>query len=252
MQRSERHILGKNNQEAERIIELKNLNTYYGRSHILQGLSMYVNKHEAVSILGRNGVGKTTTIRSILGLITSRSGEIIIGGEETSSWPPHKIVRKGIAYIPAERHIFPGLTVEENLRLASKPQKGERSWTIEKVYNRFPVLAQRNKQDGSTLSGGEQQMLAIGRGLVGNPLVMLLDEPTQGLAPILVKEIVLPILQSCVQEGLTVLFVEQNYKIALEVGSRHYLMKIHGQISQVATTIELRNDEEIVKRHLSV
>jgi branched-chain amino acid transport system ATP-binding protein len=252
MKRSEVHILEQNNQQTERIIELRNLNTYYGRSHILQGLSMHVSRHEAVSILGRNGVGKTTTIRSILGLITSRFGEIIIGGEETSKWPPHKIVRKGIAYIPAERQIFPGLSVEENLRLAFKPKKGETGWTVEKIYNRFPVLAQRNKQDGSTLSGGEQQMLAIGRGLVTNPLVMLIDEPTQGLAPILVKDIVLPILRSCVQEGLTILFVEQNYKIALEVGTRHYLMKIHGQISQVATTEELKNDEELVKRHLSV
>jgi branched-chain amino acid transport system ATP-binding protein len=234
------------------MLEIKDLHTYYGRSHIIQGLSMYINRREAVSILGRNGVGKTTTIRSILGLSPPRSGQIKIDGEDTSNWATHEIVRKGIAYVPSDRHIFPGLSVEENLKLAAKHTKGEKAWSLEKVYGHFPVLQGKNKQEGSTLSGGEQQMLAIGRALICNPLFMLLDEPTQGLAPILVKEIIQPILLYCVQEGLTLLLVDQNYRVALQIASRHYLMGTNGKIRRIATYEEMKDDDEIIKKHLSV
>lgn len=244
--------MAQNNQESNKIVEIKDLHTYYGRSHVIQGLSMYINKHEAVSILGRNGVGKTTTLRSIMGLTPPRSGQIKIARENTTTWPPHKIVRKGIAYIPAERHIFPGLSVEENLKLAAKPAKDGKGWTLEKVYSHFPALGARNRQDGSTLSGGEQQMLAVGRALMSNPVIILLDEPTHGLAPILIKEAIQPILLFCIRDGLTLLLVEQNYRTALQVAARHYLMSTNGKIGQIATTKELMADPEIIKKHLSV
>lgn len=238
--------------EARKILEIENLQTYYGRSHVIQGLSMWVDVHEAVSILGRNGVGKTTTLRSILGLTPPRSGRIKIDGEEVTRWPPHRVARKGIAYVPAERHIFPGLSVEENLKLAEVPAKSEKGWTIDKVYHQFPVLEKRNKQDGSTLSGGEQQMLAVGRGLMSNPIMMLLDEPSQGLAPLLVAEVIEPILLVCLEHGQTLLLVEQNYSMALKVASRHYLMGTKGVISRTATSKELAENGDIVKKHLSV
>lgn len=234
------------------ILELKEIHTYYGRSHIIQGLSMYLNRHEAVSILGRNGVGKTTTLRSILGLTPPRSGSVIIEGEETSKWPTHRIIRKGMAYVPAERHIFPGLSVEENLILAQRQGSGKDFWTMERVFSQFPVLGARKRQDGSTLSGGEQQMLAIGRALMGNPIIMLLDEPSQGLAPILVNEVISPILELCVKSGLTLLLVEQNYRMALKVASRHYLMGTKGMISGTATSAELMADKDLIKKHLTV
>ena len=241
-----------NSQEAVKILEIKDLQTYYGRSHIIQGLSMHIFRHEAVSILGRNGVGKTTTLRSIMGLTPPKSGQILIEGQNTARWPTHKIVKKGIAYVPAERHIFPGLSVEENLRLAAVPSGAENDWTVAKVYEQFPVLGARNKRDGSTLSGGEQQMLAIGRALMSNPLIMLLDEPSQGLAPLLVKGVIQPILKVCVELGLTLLLVEQNHRMALDVAPRHYLMGIKGKISQTATSQELTDDPEIIKSHLTV
>ena len=142
------------NRESKKILEIEDLQTYYGRSHIIQGLSMHINRLEAVSILGRNGVGKTTTLRSIIGLTPARGGSIWIDGQNTTRWPPHRVVRCGIGYVPAELHIFPGLSVYENLKLAEKPAREGDVWNIEKVYRHFPVLKVRGKQDGSTLSGG--------------------------------------------------------------------------------------------------
>lgn len=240
------------NQGTDKILQIDDLHAYYGRSHIIQGLSMDVERLEAVSILGRNGVGKTTTLRSIMGLTPPRRGTIRINGEETTRLPTHKVVRKGIGYVPAERHIFPGVSVEENLVLAAKPSSDKNAWNMDKVYSHFPVLKARNRQDGSTLSGGEQQMLAIGRALMGNPIIMLLDEPSQGLAPLLVFEVIQPILLFCIQSGLSVLLVEQNYRMALKVASRHYLMGTKGKIAQTATSEELMLDSEIIKKHLAV
>ena len=153
--------MGVHDQKSDKILEIEDLQTYYGRSHIIQGLSMYINRLEAVSILGRNGVGKTTTLRSILGLTPARAGRIKISGRDTTRWPTHKVVKCGIGYVPAERHIFPGLSVEENLNLAEKPPAKGDVWNMEKVYGHFPVLKARRRQDGATLSGGEQQMLAL-------------------------------------------------------------------------------------------
>jgi branched-chain amino acid transport system ATP-binding protein len=231
---------------------VEQINTYYGESHVIQGLSLTVERGEAVAILGRNGVGKTTTLRSIVGLTPPRSGRVRIEGEDVTGWPPHRIVGKRIAYVPAERHIFPGLSVEENLKLAERPSSTGDSWTIERVYHLFPVLAARRKQDGSTLSGGEQQMLAIGRALMGNPRIMLLDEPSQGLAPVLVQAFTEVVKTLCQEHGLTLLLVEQNYRIALKLAGRHYLMESKGAIRGVATTRELLEDKEIIRKHLAV
>jgi branched-chain amino acid transport system ATP-binding protein len=234
------------------MIEIMDLHTYYGRSHVIQGLSLKVQPGETVSILGRNGVGKTTTLRSIIGLTPPESGTIRIQGMDTTHWPPHRIARKGVAYIPAERHIFPGLTVEENLRLATRSSGADDSWNLEQVFDQFPILRERKKQDGSTLSGGEQQMLAIGRALMSNPRVMLLDEPSQGLSPLLVKMVIEIVLRFCADRGLTLLIVEQNYKMALRVATRHYLMDIKGVVTGTATTEELQSNPSIIQQHLAV
>lgn len=239
-------------EKSNKILNIKGIQTYYGVSHIIQGLSMYVEEQETVSILGRNGVGKTTTLRSIMGLTQPKAGNIFINGNDTTKWQPHKISKLGVAYVPAERHIFPGLSVEENLKLAAKPGNGKNSWTYEKVCDHFPVLADRSKQDGSTLSGGEQQMLAIGRSLICNPKIIIMDEPSQGLSPLLVQAITDMVLKFCVESGITMIIVEQNYRMALKVASRHYLMDTKGEIVKIASTKELEDNPEIIQSHLSV
>lgn len=237
--------------QKKKVLELIDIHTFIGRSHVIQGLSMHINSHETVSILGRNGVGKTTTVRSILALTPPRSGQIKIDGDVTTSWPTHKIIRKGVSYVPAERNIFPGLNVEENLKLGARPTNKD-GWTLEKVYTHFPVLKARRKQDGVTLSGGEQQMVALGRALMLNPIIMVLDEPSQGLAPLLIKTVIEPILVVFAEVGLTVLIVEQNYRMVLNIASRHYLMGMKGRISRVATSSELIANPEIIKKHISI
>lgn len=239
-------------EKKNKILNIEEIHTYYGESHVIQGLSMYVDEREAVSILGRNGVGKTTTLRSVMGLTPSRSGKISIDGQDTTKWPAHRISRMGVAYVPAERHIFPGLSVEENLRLAARPENKHSRWTLEKVYEQFPILADRTRQDGATLSGGEQQMLAIGRALISNPKIIILDEPSQGLSPLIVEQVTKVVLDFCVNSGITLLVVEQNYRMALKVADRHYLMGTKGHIDCVATTRELTDNPQIIHDHLSV
>jgi branched-chain amino acid transport system ATP-binding protein len=239
-------------EKRNKILRIENIQTYYGVSHVIQGLSMYIEKQEAISILGRNGVGKTTTLRSIMGLTPARSGSIHIGDTEVTRYPSHKISKMGVAYVPAERHIFPGLSVEENLRLAARPGNGKDEWTLERVCDHFPVLADRTNQDGSTLSGGEQQMLAIGRALISNPKIIIMDEPSQGLSPLLVQTITDMVLEFCVKSGITMLIVEQNYRMALNIASRHYLMDTKGKVVKIATTQELVDEPEIIQSHLSV
>ncbi len=239
-----------------RILELEDIHTYYGNSHVIQGLSMHVDKGEAVAILGRNGVGKTTTLRSIAGLTPPRRGTIRIGDADTTCWPTHRIVRDAhVAYVPAERLIFPGLSVEENLILGKRPAvKGceREGWTLERIYEYFPILKDRCSQDGSTLSGGEQQMLAIARGLMGDPEIMLLDEPSQGLAPIIVAKVTEIINRLCTLHKLTLVVVEQDFRVAFKLAQRHYLMDIKGQIKRSLTNEEWLADGEIVEKHLSI
>ena len=239
-------------EKKDNILNIEEIQTYYDESHIIQGLSLHVGKSEAVSILGRNGVGKTTTLRSVMGLTPPRSGKITIDGKDTTKLPPHAISKLGVAYVPAERHIFPGINVEENLKLAARPGNGNNPWTLERIYDQFPVLADRTKQDGSTLSGGEQQMLAIGRALISNSKIIILDEPSQGLSPLLVDIVTECIQNFCVNSGITLLVVEQNYRMALKVASRHYLMGTKGKIAGIASTQELIDHPEIIQKHLSV
>ena len=239
-------------EKTPKVLEVEDLHTYYGESYVIQGLSLFVEAHEAVSILGRNGVGKTTTLRSVMGLTPPRSGKVTIAGKDTTGWPTHRVSNLGVAYVPAERHIFPGLSVEENLKLAARPGKDSNTWTLERVYEHFPVLANRTNQDGATLSGGEQQMLAIGRALISNPEIIILDEPSQGLSPLLVDTVTEIVQNFCVKSGITLLVVEQNYRMALKVANRHYLMSTKGKISGVATTRELMGDQQIIHDHLAV
>jgi branched-chain amino acid transport system ATP-binding protein len=239
-------------EKKNKILDIEDLHTYYAESHVIQGLSLHVHHQESVSILGRNGVGKTTTLRSIMGLTPPRAGRITIDGQDITRWPAHKVAGMGVAYVPAERHIFPGLSVEENLILSARPATGDECWTIETVYQQFPGLAERTKQDGSTLSGGEQQMLAIGRALMSNPRIMILDEPSQGLSPLVVKMVIEVVLNFCGENGISLLLVEQNYKMALRVATRHYLMDSKGKIVGTATTDELRSNPDIIQKHLSV
>lgn len=238
--------------KTDKILNIEEIQTYYDESHIIQGLSLHVEKSEAVSILGRNGVGKTTTLRTVMGLTPPRSGKITIDGKDTTKLPPHAISKLGVAYVPAERHIFPGINVEENLKLAARLGNGDNHWTLERIYDQFPVLAERTKQDGSTLSGGEQQMLAIGRALISNPKIIIMDEPSQGLSPLLVSIVTDCIQNFCVKSGITLLVVEQNHRMALKVASRHYLMGTKGKIAGVASTQELIDHPEIIQNHLAV
>lgn len=235
------------------MIKVENIDSYYGTSHVIQDLSLSVDLGEAVCILGRNGVGKTTTLRSIVGLTPPRTGSVQIDGQEVRGRSPHRISRMGVAYVPAERHIFPDLSVEENLKVAERPaQEDVEPWTLERVYDYFPVLGDRRRSGGTRLSGGEQQMLAIGRALMGNPRVMLLDEPSQGLSPLLVgkvADIVSRLVQEC---GLTLLLVEQNFRIALQMARRHYLMGTKSKIQGMVSSKELVENEEIIKKHLTV
>lgn len=214
------------------MLELKNAHTHYGLSHILQGVNLGVNKGEVVGLFGRNGVGKTTVMKTVAGWVKPTQGEVLFEGQSLAGCTPDQISRMGIGLVPEDRRIFPGLTVEENLRLGFLQAPGmggaEKRSKLDDVFQRFPRLAERRKQMGTTLSGGEQQMLAIARVLTGRPRLLLIDEPTEGLAPIIVQELV-AMMQSLASEGQAILLVEQNIHLALKLSQRFYLME-RGQI----------------------
>ena len=199
-------------------LEVKDLNTFYGASHVLQGISLNVNEGEIVGLLGRNGMGKSTALKSIMGLVPPKSGKVIFDGHDITGYPPYKSARAGIGYVPEDRRIFPNLPVVDNLFLGIKGGKikdpdNPNVWTMDRIFQHFPKLKARANQKGKFLSGGEQQMLAIGRGLMGNPRLLLVDEPTEGLAPLLVKE-VRDILEEINKTGVSILLVEHNLKVA--------------------------------------
>ena len=234
------------------LLRVENIDTYYGLSHVLQGVSLEVDTDEIVTLVGRNGAGKTTTLKSILGITPVSSGRILFKDEDISALSTHLIVQRGISYVPEERRIIPGLSVRENLKLAllkSKNRDREEEM-VERVSQYFPVLRDRLTQDGASLSGGEQQMLAIARGLVTEPDVMLIDEPTEGLMPVLV-EIIGEMVQTINREGVTVLLVEQNMEMALSISQRAYVMD-EGRIQSFGPAQEILADEEIQRRYLSV
>jgi len=234
------------------LLEIKELNTFYEQSHILQGISMGIDTGEIVCLLGRNGVGKSTTLKSIIGLVSPRSGEILFKSQNVAGMPPHDIAKLGVGYVPEERRIFPTLSVRENLIMGVKPgQKGNGdAWTIEKVYQYFPGLQARDKQRGGFLSGGEQQMLTIARTLMGNPQVLLIDEPTEGLAPLIVKTVE-QVIQDIHQHNIPILLVEQNMRVALRLAGRIYVMS-KGKIVFQGTSQDLKEAHEVREKYLEV
>lgn len=234
------------------LLTVENINTYYRLSHVLQNVSLEVDTNEIVTLIGRNGAGKTTTLKSILSITPPRSGKISFKGEDISNLPTHLIIQRGIAYVPEERRIIPGLTVRENLRLAllkSANRRREQAM-IERIGEYFPVLLERLNQEGTSLSGGQQQMLAIGRALITDPTLILIDEPTEGLMPLL-TEMIGEIVQTIQRQGVTVLLVEQNMEMALSISHRAYVMD-EGRIQTTGPAQEILADENIQRRYLSV
>jgi branched-chain amino acid transport system ATP-binding protein len=223
-------------------LEAEGLRAYYGKSQILHGVGLRVGKGEIVAVLGRNGAGKTTTLRSLVGLTPPRQGVVRILGNTTTSWPPFRIAALGVGYVPEGRRIFANLTVEENLKV---PLERRGTWTVERVYELFPRLAQRAAHRGSQLSGGEQEMLAIGRALVLNPTLLLLDEPSQGLAPRLVHEL-FRVIASMRAEGMSILLVEQKVQAAIEIADRVYVMD-DGRLVYDGTASDFAGDPERVR-----
>lgn len=233
------------------VLEVKNLQVYYGGSHILHGINVSVRNGEFVGVIGRNGVGKTTFIKSIIGLLKVRNGSIIFRNQEIGNRRPYEISRLGIGYVPQGREIFPELTVLENLKVASlwKVRK-EKKYSFDLVFDFFPVLKTKLRQKGGTLSGGEQQMLAIGRGLLTSPDLLLLDEPTEGIQPSIVQEIEDRLKTINEKLGLSIILVEQNLELIFRLVDRCYLME-KGHIIKEGTPYELR-DDDLIKKHLAI
>jgi len=231
------------------MLEVRDLHAYYGKSHILQGVTFTVGSGEIVSLLGRNGVGRSTTIKAIMGDVPPQ-GSVRFRGEELVGLPPHVIARKGLGYVPENRDIFPGLTVRENLLLGQKSTKQTGRWSYDDVYELFPLLRERADILGGVLSGGEQQMLTICRTLMGDPELIMIDEPTEGLAPRLV-ELVGGLLERIAARGVSILLVEQKLTIALRISRRLYVMG-HGRIVFEGTPEDLRANTAVRKEWLEV
>ncbi len=235
--------------DKENSLEVAGINSYYGLSHVLFDLSLVVERGGLVCLLGRNGAGKTTTMRSIIGLTPPRSGSIRFKGQEIARRRPHHIVRMGLGYVPGDRRIFASLTVRENLEVGRRPRDPGADWTNEKVYELFPSLARLENNLGNQLSGGEQQMLTIARSLMGNPELLLLDEPSEGLAPLLVRMLEEQV-QKLREQGLSILLAEQNVKSALRISDRGYILD-KGRIFFQGTVKQLSEDKD-ARRHLMV
>ena len=231
------------------MLDLENVNAYYGDSHVLHGVSLAVNEGEVVCLLGRNGAGKTTTILTIMGYLKPRPGRIRYRGRDIAALPPYAVARLGFGFVPQERGIFPSLTVRENLTVFARGTAGGR-WTLERILELFPSLRARERNLGFQLSGGEQQMLSIARALMLNPSLLLLDEPSEGLAPMIVQDIV-EVLRNLKREGLAILLVEQNLRTALAVADRHHVMN-KGEICFTGSSGELEGNDFVLRNYLSV
>ena len=232
-------------------LDLKSINTFYGRSHILFDVSLAIEKGEVVSLIGRNGAGKSTTFRSIIGLTPPHDGEVVFKGASMSGLRAYQICRKGIGFVPEDRRCFPDLTVRENLEVAARREKEVTTpWTIDKIYSFFPRLNEREKNLGSQLSGGEQQMLTIARTLMTNPELLLLDEPSEGLAPLVVNMLADMIIQIRA-EGVTVLLAEQNLQFCAKVSDRGYVID-KGAVKYAAKMADLLANEEVKSKYLAV
>jgi len=236
------------------MLEVKGIHSHYGKSHILHGVSLELKQGELVCLLGRNGVGKSTTLKSIMGIVRPTQGSIRFDGKELVGSQPYQIARLGVGYVPEDRRIFKSLTVHENLLMGTQKTlnsgSAERVWTIDRIYELFPNLRERRSNKGSHLSGGEQQMLTVARTLMGNPKLILVDEPTEGLAPLIVKD-VLEMLSAVRKSGVTVLMVEQNFKAAIKVADRFYIMA-KGQMVFEGGMAALLAAEEVRKNYLEV
>ncbi|MGH6981090.1 MAG: ABC transporter ATP-binding protein [Stellaceae bacterium] len=232
----------------DQVLEIAGLNGWYGESHVLHGIDLKVAPGEVVTLIGRNGVGKTTTLRAIMGILARREGTVKVFGAETIKLPPERVARLGVGYVPEERGIFASLTVTENLMLP--PVLAPGGITVDEIYRLFPNLKERARSQGSKLSGGEQQMLAIARILRTGARFLLLDEPTEGLAPVIVQQIGL-VLETIKSKGLTVLLVEQNFRFAANVADRHYVME-SGKIVDMITKSEIAGKMERLEEYLGV
>ncbi len=228
------------------LLEVADLHTYYGKSHVLQGVAFGVSPGQITALLGRNGAGKTTTLKSIMGLVPPRQGTIRFDGDDITAQPPHRVFTRGVGYVPEGRQIFPHLDVGENLRLAALSGRTGGPFTPERVADYFPILRERWRQKGKSLSGGEQQMLAVARALAGHPLFLMLDEPSQGLAPLVVRELAALIRRLKDEERLTILLVEQNMRMALAVAD-HVLVLAKGTLVFSGTIDDFRAREEALR-----
>lgn len=234
------------------LLDVRNVDSYYEQSHILHGVSLSVDRGEIVALLGRNGVGKSTTLKSIIGLVVPRNGEVLFKGFDIRGMPPYRIANLGVAYVPEDRRIFPRLTVRENLIIGMKPGQKPRAdgWSVEKVYEYFPGLKARDRQKGAYLSGGEQQMLTIARALMGEPEILLLDEPTEGLAPKIVETLE-QVIKDIHSQGVAILLVEQNMRVVLRLAGRIYVISKGGIVFQ-GSPDELRVAREVREKYLEV
>ncbi len=228
-------------------LRLTDLNSYYGKSHILQGVTLEVGQGEIVTLLGRNGAGKSTTLKTAVGLITPRQGRVELAGRDVTGQPAHRIAAAGLSLVPEDRGIFQLLTVEENLRIAER--RGS-PWAMSDIYRIFPRLEERRKNGGGQLSGGEQQMLSIARALLNGPKVLMLDEPVEGLAPIIVEEIVAQI-RLIREAGVPILLVEQNLMVCSQLADRHYILEL-GRIVHCASAEQFRTNPATIDRYLGV
>jgi branched-chain amino acid transport system ATP-binding protein len=233
------------------LLSVRQLHAHYGKSHVLHGVSFHVGRNEVVSLLGRNGSGRSTTMKAIMGLVPPTSGDIRLGARELAGARPYAICRAGIAYVPEEREVFANLSVDENLRMGEQPAPpGATTWTVEQMFDYFPRLKERRNTKAGSLSGGEQQMLTMCRSLLGNPLVILVDEPTEGLAPRIVAQVA-ECIRDMHRRGVAVLLVEQKLAIALKVSTRVCVMG-HGRIVFEGAPQELASDQQLLSDWLAV
>ena len=232
------------------MITVDDVHTYRGLSYVLQGITLQAEDAQCTALLGRNGMGKTTLIETIMGLLSARDGDISLDGTSLRGKEPFQIAKRGVALVPQGRHVFSSLTVEENLTLAARGNGEPGAWTLERIYDLFPNLSRRRKNRGSDLSGGEQQMLAIGRAVMTNPRVLLMDEPSEGLAPVIVDKVG-EVIRLLKQEGLCVFLVEQNYGLAIETADRLYVLA-GGQVVWQGSPAELDAADDVRHEHLGV
>jgi len=230
------------------MLEVNDIHTYYGRSHILQGISMDLQKGEVICLLGRNGAGKTTTLRSIMRFTPPRKGIIKFEGVDLAKMPPYEVCRLGIGYVPQDRRIFPTLSVQDNLEVIERRVEG--GWTVKKIFSTFPILEPLKLRKGRHLSGGEQQILAVARPLMTNPKLLLLDEPSEGLAPLIVRAIE-QLVKEIITTGISVVLAEQNMRFAMNITQRGYIID-KGRIHHQGTVEELKEDKEIIGKYLAV